>query len=78
LLATENGFSEKAEPVADKPKWHKRRLWGKIPLGVALLALILIVVFAVALGAAIGTIVAKKHGGDKNEHNEHKDPHEEA
>jgi hypothetical protein len=74
LLATENGFSEKAEPAAAKVKWRKRKLWGKVPVGVALVVLILILVFAVALGAAIGTVVAKKHGG--KDQGDHDGPHD--
>jgi hypothetical protein len=76
LLATENSFSEKAEPAAAKVKWRKRKLWGKVPMGVALIVLILILVFAVALGAAIGTFAAKKHGGKgEGEHDgSHEDP----
>ena len=42
-------------------------------MGVALVILLLLLVFAVALGAAIGTFAAKKHGSngdkDKNKHN---------
>jgi flagellar basal body-associated protein FliL len=76
LLTTENHFSEKAEPTADKVSWRKRRLWGKVPMGVALVVLVLILVFSVALGAAIGTFAAKKHS--KDDENEHDGPHEEA
>ena len=77
LLATENHFSEKAEPVEGKVSWRKRKLWGKVPMGVALVVLILILVFAVALGAAIGTFAAKKHD-DNDDQDESKNPHEEA
>ncbi|KAF1837341.1 hypothetical protein BDW02DRAFT_586763 [Decorospora gaudefroyi] len=75
LLATEDSFSEKAEPAVAKVSWHKRRLWGKIPIGGALIVLILIMVFAVALGAAVGTFVAKKEVDDDDDHD---DPHDEA
>ncbi|KAF1947944.1 hypothetical protein EJ02DRAFT_8816 [Clathrospora elynae] len=70
LLATENSFSEKAEPAERHAPWHKRKLWGRVPLGVALIVLVLTLIFAVALGAAVGTFVANKHrnkGG--NNHN---------
>ncbi|KAL1800872.1 hypothetical protein ACET3X_001214 [Alternaria dauci] len=77
LLTTENHFSEKAEPVESKVSWRKRKLWGKVPMGVGLVVLILILVFAVALGAAIGTFAAKKHG-DNGDQNEGEDPHEDA
>jgi hypothetical protein len=63
LLTTEQSFNEKEEPVETKPRWYKRKLWGRIPLGVLLVVLVMFFVFAVALGAAIGTILAKKHGG---------------
>jgi flagellar basal body-associated protein FliL len=64
-------FNEKSDTNSTKPSWRKKRLFGKIPMGVALVILILLLVFAVALGAAIGTFAAKKHGskGNKNEHN---------
>ncbi|KAF2852413.1 hypothetical protein T440DRAFT_393121 [Plenodomus tracheiphilus IPT5] len=75
LLATENSFSEKAEPVDAKPHWRKRKLWGKIPMGIVVVVLVLLLVFAIALGAAIGTIVAKKHNNDKDE-NAGKNPHD--
>jgi hypothetical protein len=63
LLTTEQSFNEKEEPTETKPRWYKRKLWGRIPLGVLLIVLVMFFVFAVALGAAIGTILAKKHGG---------------
>lgn len=76
LLTAESGeYSEKHNEKGDtnsaKPSWRKKRLFGKIPMGVALVILLLLLVFAVALGAAIGTFAAKKHSsnGDKNEHN---------
>jgi len=77
LLASENHFSEKAEPVEGKVSWRKRKLWGRVPMGVALVVLILILVFSVALGAAIGTFAAKKHNDDDDQ-NENGSPHEEA
>ena len=77
LLTNENHFSEKAELAEDKVKWHKRKLWGKVPMGVAVGVLVLIVVFAIALGAAIGTFATKQQITDENEE-EHRHPHEEA
>ncbi|KAI4682690.1 uncharacterized protein J4E84_007154 [Alternaria hordeiaustralica] len=77
LLASENHFSEKAEPVEGKVSWRKRKLWGRVPMGVALVVLVLILVFSVALGAAIGTFAAKKHNDDDDQ-NENGSPHEEA
>jgi hypothetical protein len=77
LLTNENHFSEKAELAEDKIKWHKRKLWGKVPMGVAVGVLILILIFAVALGAAIGTFATKQTITDENDE-EHRHPHEEA
>lgn len=64
LLSTEQGFSEKMEPTDTKISWHRRKLWGKIPVGVAVVVLVLLLVFVIALGAAIGTFVTKKHQSD--------------
>lgn len=77
LLTNENHFSEKAEPTAGKVNWRKRKLWGKVPMGVALLTLVLVLVFAIALGAAIGTFAAKKQGGQDGDDDEDR-PQEEA
>ncbi|KAL6705754.1 hypothetical protein ACN47E_006391 [Coniothyrium glycines] len=63
LLTTENSFSEKAEPEDAKVSWRKRKLWGKVPMGIFVIVIILLFVFAIALGTAIGTLVVKKHGG---------------
>lgn len=76
LLTTENSFSEKAEPAPTKASWRKRKLWGKIPMGVVAVVVILLIVFAVALGAAIGTYVAKKHNNNKDNKNDRNKPHE--
>jgi hypothetical protein len=74
LLTTES-FSEKAEPAEEKVPWHKKKLWGRIPLGVLVAVLGMLLVFAIALGAAIGTVAAKKHGGkDKTEPGKPKEP----
>ncbi|KAJ4377647.1 hypothetical protein N0V83_000475 [Neocucurbitaria cava] len=75
LLTRETSYSEKAEPTEVRSSWRKRKLWGKIPMGVAVFVLILMLVFAVALGAAIGTVVAKKHGNkDKDRNKSHEEP----
>jgi len=66
LLSTEQSFSEKEEHTETKTSWRKKKLWGKIPMGVVVVVLILLFVFAVVFGAAIGTAVAKKHQGNKN------------
>jgi hypothetical protein len=65
LLSTEQGFSEKVEPATTKISWYKKKLWGKLPLGVVVAVLILLLVFVIALGAAIGTTVAKKEQANK-------------
>ncbi|KAI8937066.1 hypothetical protein NX059_006284 [Plenodomus lindquistii] len=67
LLTTENSFSEKAEPADAKPNWRKKKLWGKVPMGVFVLVLVLLLLCAIALGAVVGTVVAKKSGNDKEE-----------
>jgi hypothetical protein len=75
LLTTEEGVSEKPEGAKSigKVHWRRKRLWGKIPVTVALILLILLLVFAVILGAAIGTFLAKQgrnrdreRGGGRN------------
>ena len=68
LLSAENGefnekYNENGDPETTKTSWRKKRLFGKIPMGVAVVVLVLLLVFAVALGAAIGTFAAKKHSG---------------
>jgi hypothetical protein len=69
LLATEQSYSEKAEPSDSKIGWRKRKLWGRIPLGVAVLVLVLVFALAIALGGAIGAVIAKKHQGNKDQYN---------
>lgn len=76
--ATDDGVvaAEKAEPepsIKKQQSWHKKRLWGKIPVSVALCLLILLLIFAVVLGAAIGTFLTKnkeksKQGKDHSSH----------
>ncbi|KAF1842476.1 uncharacterized protein K460DRAFT_409885 [Cucurbitaria berberidis CBS 394.84] len=74
LLTTENSFSEKAEPTENKISWRKRKLWGKIPMGVVVVILVLTLIVAVALGAAIGVAVAKKHNSNKDRPKPHDKP----
>lgn len=74
LLTAESGeysekFNEKGDAESGKTNWRKKKLFGKIPMGIALIILILLLVFAVALGAAIGTFAAKKHSGNSNNSN---------
>ncbi|KAF2660484.1 hypothetical protein K491DRAFT_588934 [Lophiostoma macrostomum CBS 122681] len=72
--STEHGGSEK--PIAeDKPKsWRSKKLWGKVPMGLAVVLLILVLVFAIVLGAAIGTFVSKNsRSGKNNGKNNHDD-----
>jgi hypothetical protein len=68
LLSPEHVYSEKPEHAETKTSWRKKKLWGKIPMGVVAVVLVLLLVFAIALGAAIGTVIAKKHNGKKNKH----------
>jgi hypothetical protein len=75
LLSTEQGFTEKAEPAPTKTVWYKKKLWGKVPVGVVVAVLVLLIVFVIALGAAVGTTVARKQGNKKNPH--HGRPHDE-
>lgn len=75
LLTTEQGFSEKAEPTEGKVPWHKRKIRGRIPLGVLVVALGMFLIFAIALGAAVGTVVTKKQNNkDENESGKPKEP----
>ncbi len=75
LLTTENSFSEKAEPAPARVKWRNRKLWGKISIGAALIALIAIVVLAIALGAAIGKLAHKQSSHHSEEEEK---PHHQA
>ena len=75
LQATEQFYSEKQEMAKSEKNWRSKKLWGKVPMGVALVLLILVLIFAIILGAAIGTFVAKnkdKPRGPKD-NNKHKD-----
>ncbi|KAH9877383.1 hypothetical protein IAQ61_002749 [Plenodomus lingam] len=67
LLTTENSFNEKADPVCAQPNWRKRKMCGKIPMGIFVAVLMLLLVCAIALGAAIGTIIVKKHHNEQKE-----------
>jgi hypothetical protein len=59
--STEQGISEKPA-TADRPKsWRSKKLWGKLPMGVAAILLVLVLVFAIVLGAAIGTFVSRNN-----------------
>ncbi|KAF2473196.1 uncharacterized protein BDR25DRAFT_129549 [Lindgomyces ingoldianus] len=69
---SEQGASEKQEHEKAPKGWTSRKLWGKVPLGVALVLLVLVLVFAIILGAAIGTFVAKNKKDDHG-NNKHKD-----
>jgi hypothetical protein len=62
LLTDEGGALEKVEPPSSVKKvhWRKKRLWGKIPITVALALLIVLLILAVILGAAIGSFFAKQ------------------
>lgn len=60
LLTTEQMFSEKEEPDQTKPRWYKKKVWGRVSMGVLIFVLVMIFLFAISLGAAI---LAKKHGG---------------
>jgi hypothetical protein len=69
LLETEEGYTEKADPAPEKTDWRKKKLWGKIPVGLAFVIFLAILVITIALGAAIGTVMKKKNsekGDNKN------------
>ncbi|KAH7138993.1 hypothetical protein B0J11DRAFT_32344 [Dendryphion nanum] len=63
--SSEPEISEKNETTAKNKNWRSKRLWGKVPMGVALILLVLLLVFAIVLGAAIGTFVAKSKIKDR-------------
>ncbi|KAF2115785.1 hypothetical protein BDV96DRAFT_492711 [Lophiotrema nucula] len=70
---SDSSISEKNEVAAAPSSWRKKRLWGRVPMGVAVCLLVLVLVFAIILGAAIGTFVTKKrdnnHGSNKGNNN---------
>jgi hypothetical protein len=81
LLTEEGGALEKTESARSlkKVNWRKKRLWGKIPVTVALILLIVLLILAVILGAAIGSFLAKQgRNNDKdkerNKGNKHDEP----
>lgn len=74
--STERDLSEKDEGTTKDKNWRSKRLWGKIPMGVAVVLLILLLVFAIVLGAAIGTFVAKSK--DKDRGRDRKKDHDNA
>ncbi|KAF2733098.1 hypothetical protein EJ04DRAFT_439784 [Polyplosphaeria fusca] len=59
-------MSEKTETARKRDTWRNKRLWGKIPLGIGLILLIVVIVCAIIMGAAIGTVVARNKDEDKN------------
>lgn len=61
------------EPSIQKQSWRKKRLWGKVPVTVALVLLLLLLIFAIVLGAAIGTFLTKSKDKNKQEKDEHHD-----
>ncbi|KAF1999595.1 hypothetical protein P154DRAFT_215597 [Amniculicola lignicola CBS 123094] len=77
----ENSILEKESFISNrKRKWHNRRLCGKIPYVVVAILIILVLIFAIVLGAAIGTFVAKNNknndkggggGGGKDDNKNH-------
>lgn len=73
LTTSDDEPSEKVEVARSvkKTSWRSKRLWGKVPITVALLLLILLLIFAVVLGAAIGTFVAKNKDKSKDNGKNH-------
>ncbi|KAF2445169.1 hypothetical protein P171DRAFT_290541 [Karstenula rhodostoma CBS 690.94] len=76
---TDDGVvAEKAEPEPSirRESWRRKRLWGKVPITVALCLLIMLLIFAVVLGAAIGTFLAKNRNKPKpdKDHSSHDKP----
>lgn len=68
----DTAVNEKQDPSAEKKvPWYKRKLWGKVPVSMALLAFLLLIVFAVVLGATMGSVIVgkgKKEGKDPDKH----------
>jgi hypothetical protein len=75
MAASERGSSEKQSDTGYQP-WRSRKLWGKIPMSVALVLLILVLLFAIVLGAAIGTFAARSRGKSGNGGSRHNRPQE--
>ncbi|KAF9739882.1 hypothetical protein PMIN06_006047 [Paraphaeosphaeria minitans] len=63
-----------SEPSIRKQSWRRKRLWGKVPVTVALFMLILLLIFAVVLGAAVGTFLTKNK--DKSNQDEDYNSHD--
>jgi len=82
LLTDEGGALEKVEPARSlkKVNWRKKKLWGKVPVTLALFLFVLLIILAVILGAAIGSFFAKqtknrdKDRENKNKDSKHEDP----
>ncbi|KAJ4349804.1 uncharacterized protein N0V89_008423 [Didymosphaeria variabile] len=66
------------EPSVKKQSWRKKRLWGKVPVTVALVLLVLLLIFAIVLGAAIGTFLTKNKDKPKQDkdHSSHDKPYQ--
>lgn len=77
LTTDDNPIVEKQEREASvkKTRWRSKRLWGRVPVPVALILLILLLVLAVVVGAVIGTLLAKGKDKPKEETESHA-PHE--
>jgi hypothetical protein len=78
LGTTERGASEKQEKGAYATPWHKKRLWGKIPLGIIALLAAILAIIIIVLGTAIGTLKDRKEqksdqDGPKDDGDKHKD-----
>lgn len=79
LLTTEESpIVEKCEqePSIKKANWRSKRLWGKVPVTVALVLLVLLLIFAVVIGAAIGTFLTKNKDKSSEDKESHSPPHE--
>lgn len=77
LTATDSNVSEKQDPKHRVTPWRKKRLWGRVPISVAIGVLLVLLIFATILGAAIGTFVAKtreKHTRYESKEKDHDEP----
>jgi hypothetical protein len=74
LLTTEQGHSEKPDPEETTIPWHKKKLWGRFPMGVVVGATIMLLCLAIAVGVGIGAVISKKHHNKiKTEHDKPKE-----
>ena len=75
LTSEETDVVEKDERELSfkRPSWRSKRLWGKVPVTVALVLLVLLLIFAVVLGAAIGTFLTKGKNKSKEDKDHHSD-----